>query len=85
MADVLVHILKITDDSFPVFVECALVDRTGKIHYFRDKLPVFSSEHGAAVPGIGKIKMSYPSGAARHRNHRHVARRSRIHRRRAPL
>lgn len=55
MADVKVNVLRIIDDSFPVFVECELIDCHGTHHYFIDKLPVVS-EYDAVPPCIGAIR-----------------------------
>lgn len=55
MITVKVEILRIIDNSFPVFVECVLVDCNGKKHYFHDKLPVFSLDCNTEVPRVGEM------------------------------
>lgn len=44
MDAVKVELLRVTDEAFPGFAECALVDCRGRRHLFRDKLPVFLAE-----------------------------------------
>lgn len=51
-----VMITKITDESFPIFVEAVLTDYHGKSHYFTDKLPIFSLEHTPDLPCEGAIR-----------------------------
>lgn len=54
---VCVEILKMIDDSFPMFVECVLLGSNGKKHYFHDKLPVFFSDsHTITFPTKGQIR-----------------------------
>jgi hypothetical protein len=45
LAEVSVRITRYVDDHFPGFVECLLVDATGRQHLFVDKGPVFSLEN----------------------------------------
>lgn len=51
-----VTITRITDDSFPSFVEAMLTDYQGEAHYFTDKLPVFSLEDNPKLPYDGTIR-----------------------------
>lgn len=51
-----VQILRFIGNSFPAFVECMLVDCHGNRHYFHDKLPVFSPDDSAVVPGAGEMR-----------------------------
>lgn len=56
MVAVKVKILKIIDNSFPIFVECVLVDLNGERHYFHDKLSVFSIEDSVQYPCFGELR-----------------------------
>ena len=51
-----VMITKITDESFPTFVEAVLTDYHGETHYFTDKLPIFSLERTPKLPCEGVIR-----------------------------
>lgn len=54
---VYVEILRMIDDSFPIFVECVLLDSRGKKHYFHDKISIFLSDsHTITFPTIGQIR-----------------------------
>ncbi len=44
MPSLFIKILRFTDDSFPGWVECCLVDAWGKEWLFVEKVPVVSSE-----------------------------------------
>lgn len=56
MVTVRVDIVRITDDSFPVFVEAVLVDCHGEKHYFHDKLPVFALDFNTEFPAVGGMR-----------------------------
>ena len=55
-AAVKVTITKITDNSFPIFVEAEFTDFYGETHCFSDKLPIFSLEHNPKLPCEGVIR-----------------------------
>ena len=44
MNNVAVQIVRFVDDSFPGFVECELVDASGRCHILKDKVPIFTDE-----------------------------------------
>lgn len=51
MYGVKIRIRRITEISPPdTFVECVFTDYDGQVHYFRDKLPVFTSEWEPQIP-----------------------------------
>lgn len=50
-----VEAVKITDDSFPVFVECELIDSHGKKHIFHDKHPIFFRNYDIVIPCSGEM------------------------------
>jgi hypothetical protein len=58
MAEIEVAILRITDEAFPGFIECNLIDAHGQEHTFLEKMPVIScldiSSH-VAFPIPGRI------------------------------
>ena len=56
MLEVKIEIVKITDNSYPVFVEARLVDCNGNAHYFHDKLPVFTIDEPKSIPCDGIIR-----------------------------
>ena len=51
-----VTITKITDTSFPIFVETEFTDCHGETHCFPDKLPIFSSECNPVLPCEGSLR-----------------------------
>ena len=59
MYGVKIRIRRITEISPPdTFVECVFTDYDGQVHYFRDKLPVFTSEWEPQIPCDGVIRCS---------------------------
>ncbi len=58
MYGIKVRIRCITDESQPRFAECVLTDYDGMTHFFRDKLPVFTSEFDPLLPCDGIIRCS---------------------------
>ena len=58
MPEIGVAIVRITDEAFPGFVECKLVDAHGQEHTFVEKAPVVSDEQlsaRSAFPVSGRI------------------------------
>jgi hypothetical protein len=45
MASVSIEIVRYTDNHPPGFVECRLVDVTGRIWLFQEKVPIVSAEY----------------------------------------
>jgi len=61
MLKIKVRIERFTDDTFPGWVECRLVDATGVQHLFEEKVPVVTTEKihaGGAFPSDGVIQCS---------------------------
>lgn len=58
MADVKVNVLKIVDNSFPIFVEFELMDCNGISHRFVDKVPVISHNYDLIPPCTGYMRCS---------------------------
>ena len=57
MTNVEVEITKVIDNSFPIFIECELIDCYGNKHIFHDKLPIFSKElEVREFPCIGEMR-----------------------------
>ncbi len=56
MPKVKVIVTKITDMSFPIFVECELEDCQGVKHYFIDKAPVLIGDYEFSLPCDGYIE-----------------------------
>ncbi|MDE7293843.1 MAG: hypothetical protein K2N72_05405 [Oscillospiraceae bacterium] len=50
-----VEVVKITDYSCPIFVECELIDSHGKKHIFHDKHPIFFSNYDVVIPCRGEM------------------------------
>jgi hypothetical protein len=44
MRNIIVDIIKYTNENFPGWVRCKLIDAFGKVHYFNEKVPVVSFE-----------------------------------------
>lgn len=44
MHNVAVRIVRFVDGSFPGWVECELVDASGRCHILKDKVPIFTAE-----------------------------------------
>jgi len=44
MLEIRVSIERYTDDWFPGFVECTLVDALGRLHLFEEKVPIVTAE-----------------------------------------
>ena len=44
MHHVAVRIVRFVDGSFPGWVECELVDASGRCHILKDKVPIFTAE-----------------------------------------
>ena len=58
MYGIKVRIRCIIDETFPRFAECTLTDYDGMTHFFRDRLPVFSTDSDPMIPGEGVIRCS---------------------------
>lgn len=52
MPSVEVIIAKVIDDSSPVWVECELTDSYGKVHVFREKLPIVDNGDQSIKEGL---------------------------------
>ena len=58
MHNIAVQIVRFVDDGFPGWVECELVDASGRHHVLRDKVPIFTDEMldaDSEYPTTGKI------------------------------
>jgi hypothetical protein len=58
MPEIVVAIVRITDEAFPGFVACELVDAHGRGHIFVDKVPVVSDQEisaATALPALGRL------------------------------
>jgi hypothetical protein len=44
MHNLVVQIVRFVDSGFPGWVECELVDAAGRLHCFKDKVPIFTVE-----------------------------------------
>ena len=57
MPEIEVSIVRITDESFPIFVQCKLVDARGSEHFFVEKAPVVSEDlsAGTVLPAVGYL------------------------------
>lgn len=59
MVSIKIIVTKVTDDSFPGWVEGELIDAFGKCHTFNDKSPVFEKDADsrfAKLPRKGAIR-----------------------------
>lgn len=56
--NVRVEILRIVDDSFPVFVEFELIDCKGNSYHFIDKTPVVGCEYDVVPKSDGYLRCS---------------------------
>jgi hypothetical protein len=58
MPELIVSVVRVIDDGFPVDVACELSDVQGRIHLFEDKLPVFCSAGSVPLrlPVLGYIR-----------------------------
>ena len=52
MPSVEVILVKVIDDFFPVWVECELTDSNGRVHVFREKLPIVDSDGRTVKEGL---------------------------------
>lgn len=53
-----VNVIRITDESFPGFVEFTLTDSSGEEHRFIDKIPIVSDDYNMRPPCIGYMRCS---------------------------
>lgn len=51
-----VRIRNVTDEAYPQWVECVMTDFEGQTHYFRDKLPIFTTDSDPMIPADGVIR-----------------------------
>lgn len=56
MAEIRVDILRITDSSFPGFIEFSLTDCKGVMHRFIEKIPIVSSDYFLIPPCTGYLR-----------------------------